>query len=295
MKCPKVSVIMCCYNSERFLRPAIDSVLNQTFPDFELLVWNDGSTDATEEIVLSYTDPRVRYFRGENRGAGIARAEAAKHAVGEYIAVLDSDDISLPERLELEVAFLDSHPDYVLVGGQAERIDENDRYIGQSLLPCSDRALKRRLTFFTSSVLFRRSAYDDAGGFMDIRTGQDVVLFGRMEPLGKFYNLPRTLIRYRHVSTSIGRTLRQANYNACINQLRLKIISDPVVDPRDIETLNAIWRMNKEVSRKLALDEHPDRGHRLMERLIKVLSALLGRERTVRWLCRAVTLVKEIL
>ena len=104
---PKVSVILPVYNAEKFLKEAIDSILNQTFTDFELLLINDGSTDRSEEIIKSYNDKRISYAKNEknsglintlNRGIDLAR--------GEYIARMDGDDIALPERFELQVKHL---------------------------------------------------------------------------------------------------------------------------------------------------------------------------------------------
>ena len=113
---PVISVILPVYNAERFLREAIDSVLKQTFVDFEFIILNDGSTDKTEDIILSYKDPRIRYVKNEknlkliktlNKGVDMAR--------GKYIARMDADDISLPERFEKEVAYLEAHPDVAVV------------------------------------------------------------------------------------------------------------------------------------------------------------------------------------
>lgn len=104
---PRVSVMMGVYNSSRYLRKAIDSVLAQTFRDFELVIINDGSTDESEEIVRSYDDPRIRYVLNEtNIGIIPTRNKALALCRGEYLAILDSDDISMPERLARQVEFL---------------------------------------------------------------------------------------------------------------------------------------------------------------------------------------------
>ena len=110
----KISVVMSCYNSERFLRQSIDSILMQSYREFEFIIWNDGSTDSTEEIIKSYHDERIRYFYAPNQGLGSALAAACKEARGRYIARMDDDDIAMPNRLDKELAFLELHPDYIL-------------------------------------------------------------------------------------------------------------------------------------------------------------------------------------
>lgn len=287
-----MTVVTCCYNSERFLRQTIDSVLSQTFTDFEFIIWNDGSTDSTEEIILSYADERIKYYKAENQGAGIARAEAIKRSSGEYIAVLDSDDVSLPHRFATEVEYLDQHPDYVIVASQAERIDEDGRHFSQSFLPCSDRAIKRHLSIYTSSSMFRREAYFSAGGFLNIRTGQDYVLFKRMAKYGKFRVLPENLIQYRINTQSIGRTLRQEKYNAITQLFRDKIASDDIVDPRDIELVNEVWAQNKLVSKRIPFNEKVKKTNNVLERIVNVGAPVFGRKRMIRWVCMIVTFVK---
>ena len=128
-----ISVILPAYNAERFLRDAIDSILNQTFTDFELIILNDGSTDKTEDIILSYSDPRIRYVKNEqnlkliktlNKGVDLAR--------GEYIARMDADDISIPTRFEEQIRYLTEHPDVVMVSAEAYMMDEQSQVTHKS-------------------------------------------------------------------------------------------------------------------------------------------------------------------
>lgn len=122
---PTISVILPAYNAERFLPDAIDSILNQTFRDFELIILNDGSTDKTEEIILSYTDSRIRYVKNVqnlklistlNKGVDLAR--------GKYIARMDADDISMPTRFEEQIKYLTEHPSVALVSAEAYMMNE---------------------------------------------------------------------------------------------------------------------------------------------------------------------------
>jgi len=114
---PKISVIMSVYNGEKYLREAIESILNQTFRDFEFIIINDGSTDKTSEILSSYNDPRIVIINNK-RNIGLTKSlnKGLKMVKGEYIARQDADDVSLPERLERMVNFLDMNRDVGLLG-----------------------------------------------------------------------------------------------------------------------------------------------------------------------------------
>src|SRR5688500_3733490 len=123
-----VSVIMPVYNGERFLRDAVDSILRQTYRNFELIVVDDGSTDGTSQVLDRYQDQdrRVRVHRHERNGGIVAaRNQGCRLAQGRFIAVMDADDISIPERLARQIAFLEANPDIVAVGGWVCTISEN--------------------------------------------------------------------------------------------------------------------------------------------------------------------------
>jgi len=113
---PKISVIMPVYNSEKYLREAMDSILNQTFPDFEFIILDDGSTDSSPAIVAGYDDPRIRFYQNErNMGVAATLNRGLDLATGEYIARMDGDDISLPRRFEIQAAYMDAHPKVVVL------------------------------------------------------------------------------------------------------------------------------------------------------------------------------------
>ena len=118
-----ISVLMPVYNTkEEFLRTAIESILNQTFSNFEFIIINDGSTNNAEDVILSYKDDRIIYLKQENQGIVAALNNGWDRAKGEYIARMDSDDISFPERFEKQLKFLEENPEYSLVGSWAEVI-----------------------------------------------------------------------------------------------------------------------------------------------------------------------------
>ena len=112
---PKVSLIMKVYNGEAYLKEAINSILNQTYQDFEFIIIDDGSFDRSPDIVRQYTDERIRFLQNEqNMGLCATQNKAIQAARGEYIAVMDCDDISYKTRLEKQVAFLDTNPEYIM-------------------------------------------------------------------------------------------------------------------------------------------------------------------------------------
>ena len=128
---PKVTVLMGVYNGERFLRETVDSILAQTFTDFEFLIINDGSTDSSRDIILSYDDSRIKLVENE-RNIGVTKSmnRGIRLVRGDYIARIDADDISVPERLEKQVAFLDEHPDVAVVGSHIKCIGLNNEDLG---------------------------------------------------------------------------------------------------------------------------------------------------------------------
>jgi len=129
---PKVSVIITAYNYGRFLGEAIRSVLDQTFPDFELIIVDDGSTDNTREVVDSFKDPRIKYMYQENRGVAGAADTGLRAASGEYVLYLGADDILMTGTLEKEVEVLDRHPEVSFSYGQAYLMDERRHVFGLS-------------------------------------------------------------------------------------------------------------------------------------------------------------------
>jgi glycosyltransferase involved in cell wall biosynthesis len=129
---PRVSILMTVYNGMPYLPAAIESMLKQTFQDFEFIIVNDGSTDGTVAYLDSLADPRIHVVHRENGGTAAAANQGLQHCRGEYIARMDSDDISLPHRLATQVAFLDQHPRVGLVGAQMAPLGETG--VGKSLI-----------------------------------------------------------------------------------------------------------------------------------------------------------------
>ena len=279
MNNPLVTVVMCTYNTETYIKKAIDSVLAQTFTDFEFIVWDDGSTDNTKEIVKSYSDNRIRYFYHENTGLGMALKLACAEAKGKYIARMDSDDICFPDRFAVEVDFLEKHPNHVLVSSAVYYIDENGNHIGRSF-PCNaDSVLKKILPISNMivhpMVMMRRNAYERAGGYIPLKKCEDRVFWSRMSRLGKFYNIVTPLGQYRILQNSLSHS--ENPYNNVLYELRRKMILDDVIQESDVEWHNNLVEYSKPFTKK-SHQEEMSRKETADERLFKIICIILGKE-----------------
>jgi len=169
----KVSVIIPVHNCEDYIREAIDSVLNQTYKDFEVIVINDGSTDKTEEILRQYGD-KIRWKSQENKGQAFAVNEGIKMAEGGYIAYLDADDVCLPERFESQVKYLDDHPDVGLVYSDCYQVDEYGSIIRTRKSKPHDKFILLQSNYIPrSAVMHKRECLDEVGLFDESITGDD--------------------------------------------------------------------------------------------------------------------------
>ena len=241
----RISVVMCCYNSERYIKETIDSVLAQTFSDFEFIIWNDGSTDKTEDIVLSYQDPRIHYFKDKNQGEGKAANRACAHVRTPYIARIDSDDIWLPSKLEDQYNYMESHPNVVLLSCPDIQIDKNSNYLSvafpitrQSFLK---KSLRRENRFAHSGAMYRTEVYKKTGGYCDLRMFQDFLLFRKMSEYGDVALMSHVLLKYRILPNSVEHRVKNSNYRYVVNEYVKKIISDCGSNPEDLNIFNMIY------------------------------------------------------
>ena len=176
---PDVSVIIPTYNRANLLSAAIESVLAQTYSDYELLIVDDGSTDNTRDVVLSYTDPRIRYLHKNNGGLASARNFGLREAQGRYVAFLDDDDLYLPDKLAIQVNFLDAHPDvgWVNAGYLATDMQGNVLEEVRPWLSYSDLGVETWLfacPAVVHAVQVRREWLEHIGGFDDhFRASED--------------------------------------------------------------------------------------------------------------------------
>lgn len=202
---PKVTVLMPVYNGEKYLREAIDSILNQTFTDFEFLIIDDGSTDCTWRIMKEHAarDPRIVLVHNDtNLGLTKSLNKGLDMAKGEYVARMDADDISLPERLAAQASFLDKHPDVGVVGTFAQKIDKNGCCMAMWRFPTMHDSLFWALCFTTPlvhpSVMFRKTIIENIGGYNEkLLVNQDRDLWQRLSCVTRFANLPNIHLLYR--------------------------------------------------------------------------------------------------
>jgi len=199
---PVVSVLMTVYNDEKYVGHAIESILEQTFLDFEFVIVNDGSTDRTAEILMEYSakDSRIRVFDQANAGTTAAANRGLSVVRGKYVARLDSDDVSYSHRLQTEVKFLESHVDVALVGGGADIIDLSGAIIGQRNIMTATpaRTLMHRCIYQQSDVMFRRDTVVALGGYREkFRNAQDYDLWLRISEAAHVAKLDEVLGAWR--------------------------------------------------------------------------------------------------
>ena len=280
---PTISVVMSCYNASKYLRLAIDSILSQTYSDFEFIIWNDGSTDDTEAIIQSYTDTRIRYFYHANTGLGQALCLACREARGEYIARMDADDIALPHRLATELDFLESNKDHVLVSSAINYIDDEGEYLGRSFPYTWDSIIKSVIftnTFIVHpAVMFRREAYLASEGYLNVFGAEDRVLWGRMRSYGKYANLPMPLLNYRLLSGSLSHGTIDPSYLTILRCLREKMAKDETVSNDDLLLHNQIFVYSKQHSKVEAVSSNffPEIGYRI-NHLYDLLRKYIGKD-----------------
>jgi len=253
MKSPKISVIMSVYNGEKYLREAINSILNQTFKNFEFIIVNDGSTDSSLDIIKSYNDARIVVIDQKNTGQGIGRNIAIKHSNGEYIAILDADDISMPDRLQLQYDFLEKHPECVAVGSNAEIIDKDSNYVYTSNQALSWEEIKNNLPsmpFIHSSTMYRKTAFDKVGGYPDMRSAEDAFLFNKFAKIGELRNLPDVLIKYRICPTAVT-TKSSGKDSKIIENIILDAINDKITEEQ--KNILKSMAMNRDLKYKTAI------------------------------------------
>lgn len=211
---PRVSVVMSVYNEEQYVRDAVDSILRQTFTDFEFVIIDDGSVDQTSTVLKSYHDPRLRVYHQANQGQSVALNQGIRLSSGCYIARMDGDDVSLPERLEKEVRLLDAYPEIGLVGTWCVKIDAKTGQQRVQWLPENNLAIRRFMgvdnPFIHSSVMIRRSVLERVGLYDEGLIWQDYDLWVRIARHHRMANIPEPLIIRRKHPASITSTARKS-------------------------------------------------------------------------------------
>lgn len=231
---------MSVYNGEKYLREAIESILNQTYTDFELIIIDDGSTDKSADIIKSYNHPRIVLIQQKNKGLAAALNTGIKTARGKYIARMDADDISMPDRLEIQTSFLEEHSECVVLGSNAVIIDMNGDYLYTSNQLLGWKEIKQNLPktpFFHSSTFYRTDKARMAGGyFEDIKHHfEDLIFFNKLSHYGELRNISIPLIKYRLVPSAI--TNRTKKDGVLIGRMANSILSKGTFSEADLHGL----------------------------------------------------------
>jgi glycosyltransferase involved in cell wall biosynthesis len=244
---------MSVYNGEKYLREAIDSILRQTFTDYEFIIINDGSTDNTANILETYSDPRIRLYHHENIGLTRSLNKGLQMARGGYVARQDADDISLPERLSREVTFLDQNPNIGLVGTHAAFIDKKGKEIDVWKTPAEHEKIMKTLrntnSFCHGAVMFRKECINKVGCYREkLLYAQDYDLWLRIAQQYKTANLGVVLYKNRRTSKSISRQKlsKQLNFHLLIQQLIMERADKGYDSLEEVDTKNVV----KELKRK---------------------------------------------
>jgi glycosyltransferase involved in cell wall biosynthesis len=235
-----VSVLMSVYNGEKYVAEAINSILNQFFTDFEFIIIDDGSTDKSSSIIESYKDERIIAIQQENRGLSASLNAGLRIARGKYIARMDADDISLPERFATQYKFLEQNKSCVVVGSNAIFIDRNGRHLYTSDQPTDWPVIKRNLPrtpFFHSSTFFRTEVAVKVGGyFEEIKQHfEDLIFFNKLSQHGELRNIKTPLLKYRIVPSAI--TNRTKKDGIIIDRMANSILSKGTFSEADLHSL----------------------------------------------------------
>ncbi len=223
---PLVSVILPVFNTEKYIAKSIQSILDQTFTNFELIIINDGSTDNTETIIKRFRDPRIVYVENPgnkglifslNRGIDVARSD--------IIARMDADDVAIGSRLKKQYEFLLSHPDYGLVASQVQLIDENGKYLEIWKDAKHEEDIFYKLHFvnvlYHSTVMFRRKLVQDLGGYdKDALHMEDYALWLKLSKKTKIYQFNEVLVNLRILNESISRKHKKIQHDNVVKVVK---------------------------------------------------------------------------
>jgi len=240
---------MSVYNGENYLKEAIESILNQTFRDFEFIIINDGSTDSTGDILARYqqVDNRILVYKQENRGLIASLNRGCQLAKGKYIARMDADDISLPERLAREVNYLETHPDIGVLGTWMEYIDENSVPQNKLCAPTTPNLIKWFLLFGCPvahpSVMIRRDTIETLGLYRpEALHAEDYDLWSRASLITRITNMPEILLQYRTWEGNISSRQFQIKEQSAVRIMHSTItrLLGPEVPLEEISSLRRV-------------------------------------------------------
>jgi glycosyltransferase involved in cell wall biosynthesis len=256
VKDPQVTVLTTVYNGEKFLHDCIRSILNQQFTDFEFLIVDDGSTDATSEIVRSYHDPRIALIQEHHIGRSKVLNLGLSLARGKYVAILDADDMSSPDRLGAQYSLMVKNEDLDLVGSFCSIIDERGGLVDRAFLQTDSHYRLWRLQFqcniYASSVMLKKSAAVEAGLFPEeMLVAHDYSLFVAMTGPSNTHMIPRFLCEYRMYS---GLQLTNKYYGPMIEEAvrvsneALRACDPSLTDEECSEMRPMYWKLERKTA-----------------------------------------------
>ncbi|MCV3216766.1 glycosyltransferase [Plectonema radiosum NIES-515] len=229
---PKISVVIPAYNCAKTIQQTIDSVLNQTFSDFELLIINDGSTDATSNVLSQVKDLRIKVFSYTNAGGNVSRNRGINHAIGEFISFLDADDIWTPDKLATQLKALKENPTTKVAYSWTDYIDENGKFVSSGTHislngNVYEELLVKNFLENGSNPLICKDALLAVGGFDEsLVAGQDWDMWLRLAREFNFVAVPYVQILYRISANSLSCNLARQE-KACLQVLNKAYITSP--------------------------------------------------------------------
>jgi len=245
-----ICILMPVYNGERYIQESVESILDQSFTEYQFIVINDGSTDCTRSTLEGYTDSRLHIINNvKNQGAYFARNQGIGLAKSRYIAFMDADDVSLPHRLERQIAFLEGNPEIGLLGCHCRIVDEDGRDQGVYQVPISD--LQIRWTcmlanpFAAPTVMLRRDVLVQNHLLFDtsFHVAGDYDLWARMLKYSRAANLPDLLVKYRLGAglTSTQRETQLRNHDAIAQRTIGDYLSNFEITHAQVSQLRALF------------------------------------------------------
>lgn len=253
-----LSIVLSTYNEEKYIAKSIQSILDQSYPYFEFIIVNDGSTDNTLQIIKSFVDSRIVIIDKPNTGLPDSLNEGIKAAKYDWIARMDGDDIAAPNRFETQVQYIDDSVG--VIGGQFKTIDENDKL---SITSISSKPLKYSTCKWWlllgmsplahPTVLIRKSCLLEHGGYdANFRAAQDMELWSRLSPDVKIINIPESVLFYRKHSNNISNKRKQLQmqltflgYLKYVLQIRRPLSSDEFIKFKNYFANNGLIQQNE--------------------------------------------------
>jgi glycosyltransferase involved in cell wall biosynthesis len=289
MKAPAITVLMPVFNAEKYLGEAINSILSQTFQDFEFLIIDDGSTDQSVSIIRSYTDPRIKvHLNVENRGITETLNRGLHIASCELVARMDSDDISHPDRLKKQYDYMMKDPDCALLSTWCNVVSEDKKFV--RLERYRSNFYYYNLTFecwmYHPTIMFRKSAVQKVGSY-SMPYSEDYDLFWKISRRFKIWNLTEPLLDYRLSPTSLNTVMKRVEYDVAneknvIRNIRYYLGDDfdiskpvleclrhnfqPMIEANDLALVYETLTILNAITDKMLRRKNPNRDERSIKR-----------------------------